>query len=128
MFTSFHWLSLMFIFACDFHQIIDVANTRGRSFCLCGHPGIILSRLRQAWQKFLGGDIILVSSCPSSGLTPSSWHHPGSLSSKTMKFSIVTFCIPGNLIIPPDQMIMLILRQRPAYRRPPCFISIYLVT
>ena len=98
----------LFWFASGFHWITDVqwcahgmANLCRRKF-FCGHPGIILPRLWQAWRKNLGGGIILASSCPSSELTPSSWHHPGSLRSKTEKSSIFMFCSPGRLIIVPD--------------------------
>ena len=101
-----------FIFLHDFHcdWIISVHIVSQLVWLTCvvasfffrGHPGIILPGLWQAWRKFLGGGIILASSCPSSELTPSSWHHPGSLSSKKVKSSKFRLWSPGSLIILPD--------------------------
>ena len=101
-------------YLCPIHIMCDLCQgTQLSLFCLV----VILTstRISRAWRgkRFLSWDIILVSSGPCIGLTPSSWRHPGSLGNKFRTVAVV-----GSLIILRVRMIIIILSSEPVLSVP----------
>ena len=76
------------IFMSNTYHVWPMSGYTILDFCLV--VMLTSTRISRAWRgkRFLSWDIILVSSGPCIGLTPSSWRHPGSLGNKAVNLFI----------------------------------------